>query len=120
MNHSELAHNRRQTKQYISHDPTDLVLTRSETVSDGAGGVIKQGPTDLSPQTVRLIHKPSGSAAVERRTVDGEVVRPNATLMAEHDADIKEGDQFTWEDRSWEVVFIMNLDYELLCEVATR
>lgn len=116
----ELRINRKQTRQYIRANPTELVITRSTREDDGAGGKRKTNPQVLGAQTVRIIQAQE-SKMVERINSDGKVVRPELNLMAEWDADIEVGDVFPWgdDDSTAEVVYIQNMGYELICEVAT-
>jgi hypothetical protein len=109
---------REQTVDFIKDNPVDLTLKRVTKQDDGAGGHTT-AETDLNPQRVRLVTQRQG-AGVERRTTSGEVVRPDAVLVAPYNADVQMGDVFTWNDRRMEVVWVNDLHYELMCEVAAR
>lgn len=110
---------RRQTAQYIKQNQTDVVLNRRMTTPDGAGGVIRLGDHFLNAQPMRIIQA-SESSIVERRTSDGETVRPDLNMLAMWDADIKEGDRFVWKGYNAEVVYITDLPYERTAEVSLR
>lgn len=110
---------REQTRRFIADLPTEVTLSRSVASDDGAGGTVYGPPASLSPQTFKLTQQ-SESSATERRTSDGEVVRPTLRVVAEWDADIAIGDTFTWNGLPVEVVWITALPYEKLAEVAIR
>lgn len=110
---------RRQTTQYIKQNQADVVLNRKSVTDDGAGGVIHGADHFLDAQHARIIQT-SESESVERRTVDGENVVPILNMLMEWDADVQEGDQFTWNGHTCEVVYIMTMQYEKTCEVAFR
>ena len=113
----ELRTNRRQTRAYIKENPTTVTFMRGAATDDGAGGVIYGDREPVDPQVVRIIQQ-QRAVDTERRNNDGEVTRPNVTVMCEHDADVQEGDQFPWEGVTMEVRWITDLDYELLLEVS--
>lgn len=106
-----------QTEQFIDENPTDLVLTRNTKVPDGAGGSTTS-PTDLDPQTVRVIPQ-SRLVSVERRTTAGAVVKPDMNLICMPDADVQRGDTFTYNGLKMQVVWVSVLSYEKIAEVAT-
>lgn len=117
---------RKQTHAYIMAAPTPVVLRRMTKVSDGAGGYTRT-PTPQPEQVVRMIRQ-NESEATERRNRDGEVVRPQLVMMMEWDGNVHMGDQFDYDPRGVsdpqvhlaEVVWITDMNYELLCEVAFR
>lgn len=115
----ELNIQRSLTRSFIAADWRTIVLMRSEWVSDGSGGSIRQDPEPLAPQRMRMI--PRADGAPERFTADGEAVTPSYVLMAEHTADIQRWDEFTVAGRRYEVVFVNeNQQYEIKAEVAYR
>ena len=113
---AELAMLREQTKSYIDYNPSTITLTRNIKVPDGSGGYTT-APTLLAPQVFRVIQQRE-SAGTESRNVDGEVVDPSLTLLAEWDADVQEGDTFTWRTWTAEVKYVTDMKYELSCELA--
>lgn len=116
----ELEIQKRNTTAYIESDPTDLVLVPRERVSDGQGGWTASDPAPLPAQRMRIVTG-SGVNAVERRTVDGEVVLPDIMLIAEWDAAIDAGFTYTHEGETYEVVYVNDdLLYEKLAEVVRR
>lgn len=110
---------RRQTEQYIKQNRTDVVLVRHTKVSDGAGGTKSIGDQFQLAQMVRIIQNDE-TVATERRTVDGESVRPTLNMLCAWDANVQVGDQFEWNGFINEVVYITDMRYELTCEVAVR
>lgn len=119
MDATELRVLRRQTTSYIAANPESVSLVREVRLDDGAGGYMEGNPSTIAAQTVRIIQK-SESEATERRNRDGEVVRPSVVLLAEWDANVQVGDEFVWEGMRAEVVYISDMKYELVCEVAAR
>lgn len=115
---AELRINRQQTKDFIAEDVDTITLKRPTKVPDGAGGSTTT-EQDQQPIQGRMILKRENTG-VERRNVDGEVVKVDMVLLTEWSVDVKTGDKFTWEGRSFEVVWTTNMEYELLCEVALR
>ena len=117
---------RKQTHAYIMAAPTPVVLRRMTKVDDGAGGFTKT-PSNQPEQVVRIIRQDE-SEATERRNRYGEVVRPQLVMMMEWDGNVQLGDQFDYDPRGVEdpqahlaeVVWITDMNYELLCEVAIR
>lgn len=109
---------RKQTRNYIRANSSQITLKRKTKVPDGAGGHTYTD-TPLPPQTMRVIQQ-NLSEAVERRNVAGEVVRPTVVVMAEWNADMRKGDTFPWEGMTAEIVWVTNLNYELLGEVSVR
>ena len=110
---------REQTRQFIGENPTEVVLTRYTRSSDGAGGFTRTNPTPLPPQDVRLIVE-NRMVSVERKTVSGEMLRPEYNMLCEHDADVENGDTFVHRGMTMEVVFVHASTYELVAEVAVR
>lgn len=116
---AELLIQQQLTKTFIAADWLEVTLERSEWVSDGSGGSVRQDPVPLAPQRMRLI--PLGDGAQERTTASGEAVTPTYMLMAEHDADMERWDEFMVGGRRYEVVFINeNQQYEKKGEAAYR
>ena len=110
---------RKQTKEFIAIYPQSLVLTRSEMVSDGSGGVVGT-LTSLPAQTFRQITQPTNTQ-VFRRTIDGEEVQPDFVLLGEYDADVKIGDWYMKEGAKHEVVYVKDdRRYQTWAEVKYR
>lgn len=112
---------RKQTQQFIAENPSELTIMRQNMVDDGAGGEIADGePTPLDPQTMRVVIK-SLNQQIEFRTVSGEVTNPEYSIVAEYDADLREGDWFTFDGNRIEVVFAYSVgDYERRAEAVRR
>lgn len=113
---------RKQTKQFIAENATSVILMRTTMIDDGAGGEVPASadPTPLDPQDMRIVIK-APNQQVEVRTVGGEVVRPEYSILAEYDADLKAGDSFTHDGTRIEVVFVYSIgDYEKRAEAVRR
>lgn len=110
---------REQTRKFIAESAYEVILTRGTRTDDGAGGFFIADPTPLGPQTVKVIQI-SSAAAVERKSVGGEVVRPDIKLLCEWDADIQMGDTMDWNGLVLEVVWMIRLDYEITAEMGAR
>jgi hypothetical protein len=90
-----------QTLAYISREPSDVSLSRSILVDDGAGGEVPTGPVILRPQKVRLV----GLRAPRRiTTADGRTVEITNLAIGMPDLDVQIGDTFDLEYTTWEVV----------------
>jgi hypothetical protein len=110
---------REQTEAFISENPTSLVLTRATPQDDGAGGTLPAYPTPLPAQTVRVVPQ-APTSAVERRTVSGEVVKPELRVVGPYNFNVQMGDYFTWNGMRVEVVWITDFGYQKIAEVAVR
>lgn len=110
----------KQTRQFIGESPSVVAFLRSTRTDDGAGGTTVGAPTALGPQTVRLIPaNPSTSAEV--RTVSGETLKTQYSIVALPDADIREGDALLINGARHEVAIGINIGgYELRAEVVRR
>lgn len=107
---------RKQTKQFIDQNPTEVVLQRASWVPDGAGGQKPAQWTEVKPQTMRLVPQ---TLPKETRTSAGEMVNVEFIIVAEHNADIKEDDVFVMDNRRYEIVWVYNQNgYELKAEAA--
>lgn len=115
----ELAVQKELTKAFVEADVIVVTLTRSEWVSDGAGGSVRTDPVALAPQRMRLI--PLGDGAQERFNSNGEEVRPSYKLLGKHDADMERWDEIILSGVRYEVVWVNeNRQYEVKGEVAYR
>lgn len=112
----ELKVNRKQTAAFIAEDPVRLTLTHPATrTPDGAGGYTTTpgGPAD--PQDFRLIIQGGNVAS---RNIDGAQIKPAYVMIGKHDADVKIGDTFTFNNRNYEIKYVReNRDYETWSEV---
>jgi hypothetical protein len=118
---TELAIQRRITKEFIGYDSVVVVLQRSTRVSDGAGGYLRQSPVSLPPQVMRLIPLSDRGAAAQRLTADGKMAQPNYILMAEYSADLMRWDTFALNGERYDVLWVnQNTQYEKKAEVIYR
>lgn len=114
---TELAAQRGLTAAFVSADAEPITLLRSEWVSDGAGGEVRQNPEPLPVQMLRFQPRQDGGSP--RETADGQQVVPMYTLVGPHTADIDRWDEFTLHGNRYEVVFVYeNRQYEVKAEVA--
>lgn len=91
---------KRITEAFIQADATSVTLVRTAEVGNGAGGVRRGGAAPLTPQTVRLV--PSADPAVaEAPKTDGGTRTTRYTLVAKFDANVKDGDEFSYEDETF-------------------
>lgn len=109
---------REQTQQFIDQNPLYITFTRNVRNPDGAGGGTYT-PTPLPPQKCRIVPQ-NRMISVERRNVNGAVVRPDMNVIAPWDADIMRGDTFQWQNMTMEVVWVNAISYEIIAEVAAR
>lgn len=110
---------RRQTAEFIAVYPLEIVLTRSDMVSDGSGGV-KATLVPLPAQTFRQITQGTNTG-VFRRTIDGEEVQPDFVLLGYYDADVKSGDWYMKDGAKHEVVYVRDdRRYQTWAEVKYR
>lgn len=89
----------------IAEDPVEIVLHRVEVVDDGAGGNAKQ-EIDLPPFTGRLV-----PSRTQPRVVVSEAGRASTfdwMLLAPHDADVRVGDTFTVNGRTFRVARVID------------
>ena len=118
-NQRELEVMRKQTREFIAHNPVTITFSRGGIkIADGAGGYTTTVGTPIDPQTFRIIPQSGANAT---RNVDGEEVRPDYVLIGEWDADITMDDSFTLDGRNFDVVFIrLDRSYETWAEVMYR
>lgn len=108
-----------QTNQFVNENPSDIVVTRHTKVDDGAGGHTTTSAL-LEPQRARLVPT-APSAAVERRTADGEVLTTLYSVVADPSIDMREGDTFLINGIKHEVVIAVGIGgYEFRAEVVRR
>lgn len=92
----------RQIQAYIEMSPSDIVLTREGSTSDGAGGSIGTTPT-----TVTVHCRVIGVRQPTRRvTSDGREVSIERALVALPGANIQVADMATVDGRLMEVVTV--------------
>ncbi len=92
------------TRQFIDENPLEVTLVRSQKTQTSAGGWVLQNPTNLLPQTVRLVPGQMYADTV-RTTSDGREVNPTFTIVAPMDADMERFDTFSIDDFDYEIVW---------------
>lgn len=111
----ELEALRRGTVNFIANDPEDVVITRIVKVDDDAGGWTRDTTMDLEPQRMRL--GPASRNYNYRTTVAGEWIVPTHEIIAEHDADLEEGDTFELYGTWFRVIFVdKSTEYQTYAE----
>lgn len=111
----EVAAQRAITAAFVAADAFSCVLTREQRVPDGEGGYT----TEIAPigaQALRLV--PLQDATQDRTDATGNVVSPGYMLVGKWTADIARGDEFTKDERRYQVVFVLeNQQYQVKGEV---
>lgn len=114
---AELAAQRALTNAFVAADAEPITLFRSEWVSDGSGGEVRQDPLPVGVQVLRFQPRQDGGSP--RTTADGQQVVPTYTLVGKHTADIERWDEFVLNGDRYEVVFVYeNRQYQVKAEVA--
>ena len=109
---------RRQTRQFIAENPTNIMITRTPQVPDGSGGVTSGDPESVGPVTVRIIE---GGFPTGARSLQGEVETPDFVLIGEYQANIKDGDIFQYGDYTLEVERVMqDKTYKVIAKLEKR
>lgn len=101
----ELSVLRKQTKQFIDNNPSQVVFQRGTRVSNGKGGYTTTY-ADVAEQTVRIIMASAGNAHVASRNIDGEEIQPAFVVLGLWDADISNNDKFTYQGRDYSVMYV--------------
>lgn len=110
---------RKQTRDFIAANPLSVILSRADSVPDGAGGLTTPLPMNRPVQIMRVIQQ--GTEMPVRRSVDGEELQPEFVLLGEHDADIRRGDWFFINGIKYEVFWVRpDRRYETWAEVVSR
>lgn len=118
---AELKAQRRQTDAFIKANPTSVILSRAESVPNGAGGFRQGAPSALTPQEFRFIEPGASYGQGEAQLLDGEMVRVDWILLGRYDADLKRGDWFYKDGIKYEVVTVRSTgNYEVKAEVTNR
>lgn len=96
----------RLTKAFIAENPVDVVMLRTESVTDGAGGFLPDTLSHLPSQTVRYVTSDLRGDLAVRTSPDGRQVRPAARLVGMPGYDVAVGDQVVINDTTYQVVFV--------------
>lgn len=103
MNALERAAHERQTQSFIDRDSDKIVLYRAAKSDDGQGGTIEGEPEPLATQTVRVVGQRNGPPVV---IADGRQIKLDKSLIGMPTFDVEIGDTFSYQNRSFEVVWI--------------
>lgn len=105
---AELTVQRRLTQALIDALPVTLVLTPRSRVSDGFGG---WSWVEGSPRTAQVFHLiefgGGGEDLAPVRTADGEQRYATFELLAAYDAELGNGDTFSYGGQEYELVEMM-------------
>lgn len=108
---------RRQLAAYIGDSPSTIVLSRKiRTPTPGGTGYVET-PTNLPPQIFRI--NDIGSRQQPTVTTQGgQVIKVDADMIGDFDADVQIGDTFTTTRGKWQVVFVgIKNDVRTACSV---
>lgn len=103
MRRTELIMARRQINALIQSDPTQIVLTRTTMVADGAGGFKKGPQVVLDPQTITIVPFKRRMSEMLINTELGDVVEYPYIVLGYPTLDIQREDTFTWNGDSFSV-----------------
>lgn len=117
----EIETQRKVTRRFIDADPMDVVLNRAERVDNGAGGFIKQAPSSLAPQRVRMMLQATQGRLEEKMLLDGQMVEVEYHLVGDIGLDIERGDWFFIDGIKHEVVWVATVgQYEVKAGITNR
>lgn len=102
----------RSLKNFIDEHPVDIVVTRTERVSDGAGGFRDLPPADLPPQRVRVVQQNLRGAATALLMPAGDIDRDVRVVVGPVTTDLKRGDEFSYDGARWEVGVVTTGPYD--------
>ena len=91
----------------IAQDAISVTFTRATAVSDSYGGY-DYTESSITSQTFRLVRYPS---PIEVATTGGRTISANGLLVCQYNADVEQGDRFTHEDWTYEVVGVREWDW---------
>lgn len=101
----ETALNRAMTRLFILSDPSDISLLRPVVSKSPSGATRTNGTVTIDPQRMKLVYQGGPDDGIYR-TNDGQLHKFDFVLVAEYDADVKEGDVFYYpidSTQRWEV-----------------
>lgn len=102
------AWHRKATRWFIDENPIEdgVELRRMQKVATPEGGFRREFLRTLDPQPARLVRSNLRSAEKVGVTDKGRTVAVEATLVLLLGADVSIGDEFDYEDHTWEVLTI--------------
>jgi hypothetical protein len=117
----EIAVQRKNTQVFIDADPVDVILNRAERIENGSGGFIKQAPSSLTAQRVRLTPQATQGRLEEKQLLDGQMVEVDYHMVGDVDLDVERGDWFFLGGLKHEVVWVISVgSYETKAGVTNR
>lgn len=94
------------TEQFIGENQVEVILQRRTKQPTTAGGFKWSAPTSLRSQGVRVVKSPTPAQAQQTNS-DGQLAAVTATMVARLDADIEVFDQFSLDDKTYELVTLL-------------
>lgn len=94
------------TQAFIDENPSTITLNRRSKVATGTGGWTWSAPVAQAPFIARLVGTNLRTYSKQVTTVDGSLVIPTYVLIAMPDEDVVIGDQFTLDDKLYEVATV--------------
>jgi hypothetical protein len=97
---------RRQTEHLIASDPILFALKRAgQLVSNGVGGVKREGDPSDTPPVPRFLSATTGASRFAR-TLEGRRVEGDYVLIGVYDDDIRADDEFSAHGADFKVVWV--------------
>jgi hypothetical protein len=108
MNKTELIMRRRNVLAFIQADPIKLVISRSPepTKNTETGGWVKSAPTDLNPQTARIVLNKRRYTNGLINSEAGDIPHTDYLLIAMYNKNIEVEDTFVWLGDNYHVTGI--------------
>jgi len=103
---TELDVNIANTAAFIAADPSVVTIKRDTIVSDGAGGKVKTGTTNVHvDESVRMIPQGADNATSNpiTQTTNGSLDRPDFVLLALPGLGLARHDYFDWRGDTWKI-----------------
>lgn len=122
VNRTETRMQRRLLKAFLDAEPADIELQRPTFVKTPAGGLKATVPAKtLSKQRFRLVPFKKRMTKITRDTPDGNIINLEYVLIGHHDADVKPGDYFEWNNQMYDVVSLEPRDdYRIAANISYR
>lgn len=123
MNAVELKINKKNTLAFIAAAPVTVALSRPQSErNEDNGGLRQLEAITLEPQTFRILHAPPRRRRKENQPPNatlGEIPFAKDNLMGRWDADVEEGDTFTWLGVEYLVTYVFaDRTYETIANLS--
>jgi hypothetical protein len=97
---------RKLLREFVAAEPVQIAIFRPVMTKTLAGGLKKDTPIPLPPQTFRLVPFKKRLTRITRDTPDGNIINLEYVLIGEYDADVRPGDFFTYDNGMYDVISI--------------